>query len=89
MCVYVYLYVVAISAQNFRWEHSLHVRLFMTCETQPNPTLHFDYVFQICDRLCGLVVRVPGYRFRGPGSILSATRFFEKYFVWNRVHSAS
>jgi hypothetical protein len=26
------------------------------------------------DRLCGLVVRVPGYRFRGPGSIPGATR---------------
>jgi hypothetical protein len=28
------------------------------------------------DRLCGLVVRVLGYRFRGPGSIPGATRFF-------------
>jgi hypothetical protein len=28
------------------------------------------------DRLCGLVVKVPGYRFRGPGSIPGATRFF-------------
>jgi hypothetical protein len=28
------------------------------------------------DCLCGLVVRVPGYRSRGPGSILSATRFY-------------
>jgi hypothetical protein len=27
------------------------------------------------DRLCGLVVRVPGYRSRGPGSIPGATRF--------------
>jgi hypothetical protein len=26
------------------------------------------------DRLCGLVVRVPGYRSRGPGSILGSTR---------------
>jgi hypothetical protein len=26
-------------------------------------------------RLCGLVVRVPGYRSRGPGSIPGATRF--------------
>jgi hypothetical protein len=26
---------------------------------------------------CGLVVRVPGYRSRGPGSIPSATRFSE------------
>jgi hypothetical protein len=31
------------------------------------------------DCLCGLVVRVPGYRSRGPGSIPGATRFFEKY----------
>jgi hypothetical protein len=30
------------------------------------------------DRLCGLVVRVPGYRSRDPGSILGATRFSEK-----------
>jgi hypothetical protein len=30
------------------------------------------------DRHCGLVVRVPGYRSRGPGSILGATRFSEK-----------
>jgi hypothetical protein len=30
------------------------------------------------DRLCGLVVRVPGYRSRGPGSITSATRFSDK-----------
>jgi hypothetical protein len=29
--------------------------------------------------LCGLVVRVPGYRSRGPGAILGATRFSEKY----------
>jgi hypothetical protein len=30
------------------------------------------------DRLCGLVVRVPGYISRGPGSIPGATRFSEK-----------
>jgi hypothetical protein len=30
------------------------------------------------DRLCGLVVRVPGYRSIGPGSIPGATRFSEK-----------
>jgi hypothetical protein len=41
------------------------------------------------DRLCGLVVRVPGYRSRSPGSILGATRFSEMYWVWNRVYSAS
>jgi hypothetical protein len=31
-----------------------------------------------CDRLCGLAVRVPGYRSRDPGSIPDATRFSEK-----------
>jgi hypothetical protein len=30
------------------------------------------------DRLCGLVVRAPGYRSRGQGSIPRATRFSEK-----------
>jgi hypothetical protein len=29
-------------------------------------------------RFCGLVVRVPGYRSRGPGSISGATKFSEK-----------
>jgi hypothetical protein len=29
-------------------------------------------------RLCALVVRVPGYRSRGPGSIAAATRLSEK-----------
>jgi hypothetical protein len=43
----------------------------------------------LLDRLCGLVVRVPGYRSRGPGSIPCATRFSEKEWVWNGVHSAS
>jgi hypothetical protein len=28
------------------------------------------------DRLCGLLVTVPGYRSRGPGSISGTTRFF-------------
>jgi hypothetical protein len=30
------------------------------------------------DRLCALVVRVPGYKSRGPGSIPGTTRFSEK-----------
>jgi hypothetical protein len=41
------------------------------------------------DCLCGLVVRIPGYRSRGLGSIPGATTFSEKYWVWNGVHSAS
>jgi hypothetical protein len=40
-------------------------------------------------RLCGLVVRVPGYRLRGPGSIPGATSFSETLWVWNGAHPAS
>jgi hypothetical protein len=32
----------------------------------------------LTDRLCGLVVRIPCYGSRGPGSIPGATRFSEK-----------
>jgi Notch-like protein len=35
----------------------------------------FEKVIYIRDRLCGLVVRVLGYRSGGPGSIPSTTRF--------------
>jgi hypothetical protein len=38
----------------------------------------FEREISLCDRLCGLAVRVPGYRSIGPGSIPGATRFSEK-----------
>jgi hypothetical protein len=41
------------------------------------------------DRLCGVVVRVPGYRSRDPVSIPNTARFSEKQWVWNGVHWAS
>jgi hypothetical protein len=37
----------------------------------------------------GDVVRVPGFRSRDPGSIPGDTKFSEKWWVWNGVHSAS
>jgi hypothetical protein len=43
-----------------------------------DPQEQYSKLDQTEDRLCGLVIRVPGYRFRGPGSIPSATRFSEK-----------
>jgi hypothetical protein len=46
-------------------------------------------VYKKVDRLCGLVDRVPDYSSRGPGSIPGTTRFSEKEWVWNWVHSAS
>jgi hypothetical protein len=55
------------------------------------PLLYFYFSNFVCilDRLCDLVVRVPGYRSRGPGSIPDTTRFSEKQWVRNRVRSAS
>jgi hypothetical protein len=44
-------------------------------------TAYISYLSLICliiDRLCGLVVIVPGYRSRRLGSILGATRFSKK-----------
>jgi hypothetical protein len=41
------------------------------------------------DRLCGLVVRIPGHRSRSLRSIPGTTRFSEKWWVWNGVYSAS
>jgi hypothetical protein len=35
-------------------------------------------IYDVHDSLCGLVIRVPGYRSRGPGSIPGATKFSEK-----------
>jgi hypothetical protein len=48
-------------------------------------------LYMLCRRkqVYGLVVRVPGYRSRGLGSIPCATRFSEKQWVWNGIHSAS
>jgi hypothetical protein len=36
------------------------------------------FIYSFYDHLCGLVVRVSGYRSRGPGLISGATRFSEK-----------
>jgi hypothetical protein len=38
----------------------------------------FKYYLERNDLLCGLVVRVPGYRSKSPGSIPGAARFSEK-----------
>jgi hypothetical protein len=43
-------------------------------------------MYDVHDRLCGLVVRVLGYKSGGPGSIPGTTK--KKYWVWNGVHSA-
>jgi hypothetical protein len=46
------------------------------------PLFQFPHhIHRRCPPLC--VVSVPGYRSRGPGSIPGATRFSEKWWVWN------
>jgi hypothetical protein len=41
---------------------------------EPHHLSIYIYIYQWCDRLCGLVVRVLGYRSGGPGSIPGTTR---------------
>jgi hypothetical protein len=43
-------------------------------------TVLMHLLISVKGRLCGLVVRVLGYRSRGPGSIPGATRFS----IWNK-----
>jgi hypothetical protein len=40
--------------------------------------IKFSHQYHEMDRLCGLVVRVPRFKSRGPGSIPGATRFSEE-----------
>jgi hypothetical protein len=72
--------------------------LVFLSEAEPTPRPQWGWKNEVfkkksCDlignRLCGLVVRVPGYRSRDPGSIPGATRFSDKQWVWNGVYLAS
>jgi hypothetical protein len=56
-----------------------HATLYV-CMCVYSDFLHIFYLFYflLIVFACGLVVRVPGYRSRGPGSIPGATRFSEK-----------
>jgi hypothetical protein len=83
---------------NLSWYYLQTARCIKCDVNVHNVGLHFlDKIYAsvnltswvLTDRLCGLVVRVPGYRSRGRGSIPGATRLSEKWWVWNRVHSAS
>jgi hypothetical protein len=68
------------------WECS---RITSLCSPFPFPSWSISALFYwLKDRLCGVVVRVPGYRSREPSSIPDATRFSQKQWVWNGVHSA-
>jgi hypothetical protein len=49
-----------------------------TVSIQFKSITNFLSEYLISDRLCGLVVRVLGYRSRGPGSIPGTTIFSER-----------
>jgi hypothetical protein len=51
-----------------------------------NAVIYFHIEPNVKDRLCGLVVRVLGYRSGDPGSIPGITRK-KHLWVWNGVHS--
>jgi hypothetical protein len=50
----------------------------VTVKAQERNNTHLRLILGSYDCLCGLVIRVLGYRSRGPGSIPGTTRFFEK-----------
>jgi hypothetical protein len=54
--------------------YSLYI-ILKSCVCFQTGICMYVYVY-VWNRLCGLVVRVPGYRARGPGSIPDPTRFF-------------
>jgi hypothetical protein len=56
-------------------------------QTAPPPRSASGLIWNAVNELS--VIRVPGYISIGPGSIPGATRIFEKWWVWNGVHSAS
>jgi hypothetical protein len=67
-------------------KHNIHLQEVMQRRSAENASrfstpsriqLLENFISEV-DRLCGLVVRVPGYRSRGPDSISGATRFSEK-----------
>jgi hypothetical protein len=76
-CVIWYVYVIFVL--------NLHVPL--ECVSHAMLQSNACHCIYLC--LCGLVVRVPGYRSRGLGLIPFATRLSEKLWVCTGVHSAS
>jgi hypothetical protein len=58
-----------VFVQTKKQAHRIHVLLGL---------LGIKVCILLFDYLCGLMVRVPGYRSRGPGSIPSTIRFSEK-----------
>jgi hypothetical protein len=56
----------------------MYIYIYIYCVSCEVRTEFIHVMNKKVDLLCGLVVRVPGYRPKGPGSIPEATRFSEK-----------
>jgi hypothetical protein len=61
---------------NIRWQNIFRKKTQFVVQVHGRPI--WFILFSTNDRLCGLVVRVPDYRPRGPGSIPGATSFSEE-----------
>jgi hypothetical protein len=65
--------IINPSAFQFRNEVKKNLGIFSFHLLVP---IYYEVRETVNDRLCGLVVRVPGSRSRGPGSIPDTARFF-------------
>jgi hypothetical protein len=65
---------VGIDKRNVIFITHLHIQCTTTYKQIPPIVLDIRSIY----RLCGQLVRVSGYKFRGPGSILGATTFSEE-----------
>jgi hypothetical protein len=72
-CKYQYIQLQALKDSGLG-RIRLHVHLTRIREATLWPELHIIIYYKFKDRLCGLVVRVLGYRSGGPGSIPGTTR---------------
>jgi hypothetical protein len=86
--IYIYIYIDSVVGSNcFQRGNGLTSR--------KNEIVNFlrilllSFLSDHLETMSASVVRVPGYRSRGLGSIPRATRCSEKEWVWNGVHSAS
>jgi hypothetical protein len=55
-----------------------HARMYIKCFVHEVSIIQLYAIIFCCDHLYDLVVKVPGYRSRSPGSISGATRFSDK-----------
>jgi hypothetical protein len=65
---------VAIQPGSFAYDMKPLFQLYRLVGNFPVHVKHSGNIEQTADRLCGLVVTVPGYRSRDPGSIPGTTK---------------